>query len=168
MTVSGHINPDIPTAETEQRIVEPALVDTAIGGRDVRALPGPVVPSDKAGYSSGMEFPTADTFKATYVFDDPGNAEMAANAALGERMMAWQVEDAAANRQGLTIAEFGELAGPGMGGCPAGPGDQTAPQAVRRQDVDDRHLDRGHGPAGRGAREWLQRRGDRQEGFGLG
>jgi Chitobiase/beta-hexosaminidase C-terminal domain/Fibronectin type III domain len=128
VTVTGHINPDITKARTEQRIVEPALVDTAIGRRDVRALPGPVVAAPKGGYSSGMEFPTPDTFKATYVFDDPANAKIAANAALGERMMAWQAEDAAANRQGLTIAEFGELGGPGMGGCPAGPTDQAAPQ----------------------------------------
>ena len=42
--------------------------------------------------------------------------------------MSWQVEDAAANRQGLTIAEFGELGGPGMGGCPAGPAQQDAPK----------------------------------------
>ncbi|WP_448626665.1 FN3 associated domain-containing protein [Geodermatophilus sp. URMC 64] len=34
--------------------------------------------------------------------------------------MAWQNEDADANRQGLTISEFGEIDGPGMGGCPAG------------------------------------------------
>jgi hypothetical protein len=42
--------------------------------------------------------------------------------------MAWQVEDADGNRQGLTIAEYGEQGGPGMGGCPLGPGDQGAPQ----------------------------------------
>ena len=36
-------------------------------------------------------------------------------------MMSWQLEDADGNRQGLTIAEFGELGGPGMGGCPARP-----------------------------------------------
>jgi Fibronectin type III domain len=41
--------------------------------------------------------------------------------------MAWQEEDADANRQGLTIAEYKELGGPGMGGCPAGPGDVAAP-----------------------------------------
>ena len=35
--------------------------------------------------------------------------------------MSWQEEDADGNRQGLTIAEFGEPGGPGMGGCPAGP-----------------------------------------------
>ncbi|HEX8346751.1 MAG TPA: fibronectin type III domain-containing protein, partial [Actinoplanes sp.] len=30
-------------------------------------------------------------------------------------------------RQGLTIAEHGELGGPGMGGCPVGPSQQNAP-----------------------------------------
>ena len=42
--------------------------------------------------------------------------------------MSWQEEDADGNRQGLTIAEYGEAGGPGMGGCPAGPGDAGAPQ----------------------------------------
>ena len=42
--------------------------------------------------------------------------------------MSWQEEDADGNRQGLTIAEYGEAGGPGMGGCPAGPGDLGAPQ----------------------------------------
>ena len=45
--------------------------------------------------------------------------------------MSWQEEDADGNRQGLTIAEYGEAGGPGMGGCPAGPGD-PAPQAGLR------------------------------------
>ncbi len=35
--------------------------------------------------------------------------------------MAWEFTDAAGNRQGMTIAEFGEPGGPGMGGCPNGP-----------------------------------------------
>ena len=65
--------------------------------------------------------------------------------------MAWQVEDADANRQGLTIAEFGELGGPGMGGCPAGPGrsgastpGQRRGDPLDRQDVDAGQLDRRH------------------------
>jgi hypothetical protein len=41
--------------------------------------------------------------------------------------MAWENQDADGNRQGVTIAELGELGGPGMGGCPAGPADQGAP-----------------------------------------
>src|SRR3712207_3970893 len=65
------------------------------------------------------------TFVATYEFDTLAAANATAAADLGERAMSWQEEDADGNRQGLTIAEFGELGGPGMGGCPAGPGDST-------------------------------------------
>jgi hypothetical protein len=128
VTVQGHIAPGVNRAQLEQRIVEPALTDTVIGRRDVRALPGPIVASDKGGYSSGLDFIGTDRFKATYIFDSPDVAEIAANAELGERILSWQEEDADGNRQGLTIAEFGEAGGPGMGGCPAGPGDQAAPK----------------------------------------
>ena len=31
--------------------------------------------------------------------------------------MNWEVQDADGNRQGLTIAEFGEAGGPGFGGA---------------------------------------------------
>ena len=120
IVVKGHIGAGVKPAQLEQRIIEPALKDTSIGRRDIRAIPGPLTPSDKGGYSSGLEV-TGDTFTATYVFDDAANAEIAANAGLGERAMAWELEDADANRQGLTIAEYGEPGGPGMGGCPNGP-----------------------------------------------
>jgi hypothetical protein len=42
VTVTGHIGPGVNRDNTEQRIVEPALTDTAVGRRDVRALPGPL------------------------------------------------------------------------------------------------------------------------------
>src|SRR3954452_2144183 len=137
VTVTGHVGADVKQDQMEQRIVEPALVDTAVGKRDVRAAPGPMTPAAKGGYSSSLEFPTTDTFVATYLFDadlDPATAptaddlqtaKTAANASLGERAMSWQVEDADANRQQLTIAEYGEAGGPGMGGCPAGPADSN-------------------------------------------
>src|SRR3954452_23390539 len=137
VTVTGHVGADVKQDQMEQRIVEPALVDTAVGKRDVRAAPGPMTPAAKGGYSSSLEFPTTDTFVATYLFDadlDPATAPTAddlqtaktsANASLGERAMSWQVEDADANRQQLTIAEYGEAGGPGMGGCPAGPADSN-------------------------------------------
>jgi hypothetical protein len=138
VTVTGHIAPGVIKTQTEQRIVEAALVDTAVARRDVRAVPGPLVRAAKGGYSSGMAFGPGDTFTATYEFDDPAVAKIAANAALGERMMAWQEEDAAANRQGLTIGEFGEPGGPGVGGCPAGPANASPPagnfSAVRSAD----------------------------------
>ena len=130
VTLTGHINPGIPQANVESRIIEPALVDTNIGKRDVRAIPGPLTPAPTGGYSSSLEFPTADTFKATWVFDDPDgagpltgadNAKIVANAFLGERLLSWETVDLAGNRQGLTIAEFNTPGGPGFGGCPNGP-----------------------------------------------
>jgi hypothetical protein len=127
IVVKGFVGPGVDTAHMEQRIINPDLVDTAIGRRDIRAAPGPLTPSDKGGYSSSLTF-SGDTFTATYVFQNAGDALIASEADLGERAMSWQVEDADANRQGLTIAEFGEAGGPGMGGCPAGPGDAGAPQ----------------------------------------
>ena len=70
-----------------------------------------MTPAPRGGYSSSLlyDLDGPDTFRATYIFDDPANAQIAANAALGERAMAWEVTDAAANRQGMTIAENGEL-----------------------------------------------------------
>ena len=127
VTVSGHINPAMNKDFFEQRIINPDMVDLAPARRDVRALPGPIVPAPKGGYSSGVAFPTPDTFVATSEFVDQASADAAGNEPLGERAMAWQEQDADGNRQGLTIAEFGELGGPGFGGCPAGPGDQAAP-----------------------------------------
>jgi hypothetical protein len=127
LTVRGFAGPGVNQAQMEQRIINPDLVDTEIGRRDIRAIPGPLTPAPKGGYSSALTF-EGDQFTATYVFTDAANALIASKAELGERAMAWQNEDADANRQGLTIAEYGEAGGPGMGGCPAGPGDAGAPQ----------------------------------------
>jgi hypothetical protein len=127
LTVVGSVGPDVNHDFMEQRIINPDLVDTEVAKRDIRALPGALVPAARGGYSSGLEFPTPTTFKATYVFDNAATAAIAAAADLGERAMSWQVQDPDGNRQGLTIAEFGEVGGPGFGGCPAGPGQQDAP-----------------------------------------
>jgi hypothetical protein len=120
VTVTGHMGAGVDPANVEQRIVEPALTGTAVARRDVRALPGPLVAAPRGGYQSGLEI-TGDTFTATYEFATPDVAEIAANAGLGERLLSWEVTDPDGNRQGLTIAEFGEPGGPGMGGCPNGP-----------------------------------------------
>ena len=166
LTVKGYAGPGVNQAQMEQRIINPDLVDTEIGKRDIRALPGPLTPAPKGGYSSSLEF-EGNTFTATYVFTTAANAQIAANSDLGERAMSWQEEDADGNRQGLTIAEYGEAGGPGMGGCPLGPGDAGAPQpgaasVVRSpgQDVDDRELDPRRAGARRGSRHRLRRRGD--------
>lgn len=124
LTVDGTYGPDVNPAQLEQRIVNPDLTDTDVGRRTVRAVPGGMVRAPRGGYSSDLV--AADgTFRATYVFDSAATASTA-DVAEFERAMSWQVEDAAGNRQGLTIAELGEQGGPGMGGCPAGPGDQVA------------------------------------------
>jgi hypothetical protein len=120
VTVKGRVAEGVNKDQMEQRVIDPALKDTAVGRRDVRAAPGPLTADD--GYRSSLEFGLdgPNTFTGTYIFDEPAAAEIVANAG-GARSMAWQEEDADANRQGLTIAEFGELGGPGMGGCPNGP-----------------------------------------------
>jgi len=136
LTVTGHFDPALNPGQVEQRIVNPELTTTDVARRDARAVPGGLVAAPKGGYSSNLEI-TGNTFKATYVFTTLETARIAATGG-GERFMSWQVEDAEANRQGLTIAEYGELGGPGMGGCPAGPADVGAPagtaQVIRSGD----------------------------------
>jgi Chitobiase/beta-hexosaminidase C-terminal domain/Fibronectin type III domain len=129
VTVTGHVAAGVNAAQLEQRVVNPDLTGTSIARRDIRAVPGPLTASPKGGYSSGLAI-NGTTATATYEFNGPDAANVAAIVARGggERMMSWQVEDAAANRQGLTIAEQGELGGPGMGGCPVGPTQQNAPK----------------------------------------
>jgi hypothetical protein len=93
-------------------------------------VPGPLTPAATSGpdgsYSSGLTLNADNTFTATYEFDSAAVAGTVANGG-GERLLTWQVLDAAGNRQGVTIAELGELGGPGMGGCPAGPTAQIPP-----------------------------------------
>jgi len=120
LTVTGHIGATVDPAQTEQRIVNPDLLATAVARRDILAVPGPLTPSVNGTYSSSLEL-LGTTWTATYVFNDPAVAQVANSSFLGERMMAWQVVDIAGNRQGLTIAERGEPGGPGVGGCPNGP-----------------------------------------------
>ncbi|WP_236557554.1 hypothetical protein [Arthrobacter sp. 9AX] len=117
VTVRGYVAAGVNKNQMEQRIVEPALKDTGVGRRDVRAVPGPLTVD--AGYRSGLEFDVdgPNTFTATYIFDEPNAARLAAEA-VGASALAWEAQDANDNRQGLTIAEFREVGGPGMGGCP--------------------------------------------------
>lgn len=116
--VTGHIGAGVDQTMVEQRTVNPDLTATTVGKRDIRAIPGPLTAAPRGGYSSSLDF-TGNTFTATYVFDDPANAKIAASGG-GERLLSWQVVDLAGNRQGVTIAEADMLGGPGMGGCPNG------------------------------------------------
>lgn len=132
MVVDVHIGNGVDPANVEQRIVEPALRETTVGKRDIRAAVGPMAPSNNNSYQSSI---TAHAgvgdlnYRAEYDFANALDAiDVAANPSLGERAMAWEFTDPDANRQGLTIAEFGEPGGPGMGGCPNGP-QQSGPPA---------------------------------------
>src|SRR3954451_9063642 len=126
LTVNGTMGADVNPDFMEQRIINADLVPTAVGKRDIRAVPGPLTPAPRGGYASSLTFGPG-TFTATYEFEDPAVAKIASESSLGERAMSWQVQDPAGNRQGVTIAEYGEPGGPGMGGWPAGPADQGAP-----------------------------------------
>ena len=130
VTVEGPTNLPAAIADNiEQRTVNPDLV-AMIGKRDVRAVPGPLTAAPKGGpdgsYSSALTVNPDNTFTATYVFDSAAVAATVAGGG-GERLLTWQVLDGAGNRQGVTIAELGELGGPGFGGCPAGPTQQVPP-----------------------------------------
>ncbi|MBI4933869.1 MAG: chitobiase/beta-hexosaminidase C-terminal domain-containing protein [Actinobacteria bacterium] len=140
MIVEGSIAAGFNTDNFEQRIIEPALRDTEIARRDIRALFGPPTPDANNSYVSGVELTSPTTWKATYVFQDASTAVIA-DAAGGERAMTWQFTDPAANRQGLTIAEFGEPGGPGFGGCPNGPlqSGPPAPTSIIANVVDSNH-----------------------------
>src|SRR3954454_17866757 len=70
LVVHGYTGPGVNQSQMEQRIIQPDLVDTEIGRRDIRAVPGALTPAPKGGYSSSLTF-EGDQFTATYVFQDP-------------------------------------------------------------------------------------------------
>jgi hypothetical protein len=114
VSVTGYVGPTVNKTQMEQRIVDPRFTNL-VGRRDIRAVPGPrtlsnFVSSSKAQYYSQLTFPTADSFEAKYEFtgtNATNAASVAANASLGERVLAWDVNP----NQGITIAEYGEIGG---------------------------------------------------------
>ena len=122
VTVTGHIGTTVIPDNMEQRIIEPALVDTVIGKRDVRAVPGPLTPAPKGGYrraSSSTPRRRASPPRTSSTTSQTPSSPPTPDSASGR----WpgRLTDAVGNRQGMTIAENGEPGGPGMGGCPNGP-----------------------------------------------
>ncbi len=115
---TGRIDPSL----VEQRVINPDLKDTTVGRRDVRAIFGD-------GLADGVETlgeikwdnpadVTDPRWTATYL--NLGGAVADLVEAGQSRMLAWERTDAAANRIGMTLWEYGEVGGPGMGGCPLG------------------------------------------------
>ncbi|MFJ9587206.1 hypothetical protein [Streptomyces acidicola] len=124
LVVQGRLGPEVNPAFVEQRTIAPALKDTEVGRRDVRAFPGPIVETPKGGYRSGLSVAEGN-FTATYEFRNATTAAIAADGLHEVRV--WQEQDASGDGLGVTISEIGEVGGPGMGGCPPGPAQQ--PQA---------------------------------------
>jgi large repetitive protein len=93
----------------EQRVVNPALTDTAVGKRDVRAVVGEGLSADPA---------VPGGFIAVY---DQWPDDILDLIVAGQtRVLTWQATNADGDRLGITIHEVGEVGGPGFGGCPAG------------------------------------------------
>ncbi|MFE2585036.1 fibronectin type III domain-containing protein [Streptomyces sp. NPDC059378] len=118
LVIQGRLGPEVDPTFLEHRIIEPALRDTDVARRDVRAVPGPLANAPKGGYSSGVQVAADGSFTATYEFLNGRTAAVAAEGLY--TVTSWQDQDSDGNTQGVTISEFGEVGGPGMGGCPAG------------------------------------------------
>ncbi|SFL15543.1 fibronectin type III domain-containing protein [Geodermatophilus ruber] len=121
VTVISNVPADIPLERVEGRIIQPDFKDTAVGRRDARAT---VDGTGDTGYTSSLTRISDTQVQAEYTFEDAATAQTAL--AGTARVMSW-VTTQGEERAGITIAEHEEVGGPGMGGCPAGPGDAAQP-----------------------------------------
>lgn len=130
LQVSGRIGPGAEPGFLEQRVVTPALAATTIGRSDVRAVPGPLRRAARGGYSSQLVV-AGTTVTATYVFDDPAAAALAASGS--SRLMSWQSEGPAGDRHGQTVTEPAAVPVPAACAAPA-PATPAAPAAALTPD----------------------------------
>ncbi len=104
------------------RIVQPALVNTIVGRRDVRAVPAAAGVLKTSGYTSTL-VTNGDAFTCTFTFFDGAgqpNPTNAASAYTGiSSVSGWLFADAAGNTNGMTISEFEAAGGPMDSTCPA-------------------------------------------------
>jgi len=124
---TGRIDPGL----VEQRIINPDLDDTSIGRRDVRAIFGSggvadgVTTRGQIRWDDPAPGSTDPHWTATYlnmneVSTVTGETSGELAVAGQSRMLAWERTNTAGDRIGMTLWEYGEVGGPGMGGCPAG------------------------------------------------
>jgi hypothetical protein len=117
----------LPLRFMEQRIINPDFANTRIGRRDIRAdTNGGRVDNVPGG--AGNLLRTGDNTSNEWraVYTGLSDAEKQLAIAGQSRAMAWLSTNANGDRFGLTISEFGEVGGPGMGGCPL-PGSTQIP-----------------------------------------
>jgi hypothetical protein len=129
LIVRGTMPAGFVMSRMEQRIVQPLFRDTQgsrIGKRDIRADVFGGVIRDVNGATGWLVPTSATTWEATYTGLNATELGLAMKG--GFRIMAWQsdgpvpVGGGEGLRIGLTIWEYGEHGGPGMGGCPAAGG----------------------------------------------
>ncbi len=129
ITVTGEVFGLADPTFIQARIVNPAMIDTAVGKRQVNAIPGGNVAVP--GLISNLVI-TGTTYVATFQFVDVNGAADALTASMAFSgdfsLSVWQATDAAGNAQGLTISEFGMAGGPMSALCPPYAGTLTAIQ----------------------------------------
>ena len=113
-----------PLANVEQRIINPDFQNTRIGRRDIRADTAGGRTDNIPNGSGTLQANGPPGWRAFYTGLLPAEQQLAL--AGQARAMAWFSTNANGDRFGLTISEFGEVGGPGFGGCPA-TGDATIP-----------------------------------------
>ncbi|MFC4932838.1 hypothetical protein [Massilia sp. GCM10023247] len=124
----------IPLNRLEARIIITETSDSPnirLGKRDIRAdsIGGRIDGLDGkpiAGTSGTLAYDTATGTAFTATFRGLNEDERQLVVSGQTRIMGWQQTTAAGDRLGMTIYEVGEVGGPGMGGCPAGPGGVVA------------------------------------------
>ncbi len=103
------------------RIVQPALVNTIVGRRDVRAIPAAAGVLRTTGYTSSL-VTDGDIFTCTFTFFDSTGQPNPTNAASAysgiSSVSGWLFADAAGNTNGMTISEFEGAGGPMDSTCP--------------------------------------------------
>ena len=109
----------LPLRFMEQRIINPDFANTRIGRRDIRAdNAGGRIDNVPGGTGSLLRTGDNTSIEWRAVYTGLNDAEKQLAIAGQSRAMAWLNTNANGDRFGLTISEFGEVGGPGMGGCP--------------------------------------------------
>ena len=117
-----------PLDRLEQRIIQPELVGTRIGRRDIRADSAGGRVENVPGGEGNLSYDSAtfdpndpNRFNWTATYTGLNEAEINLAAEGQARILSWLRTTAAGEREGITIFEDGEVGGPGFGGCPPGP-----------------------------------------------
>jgi hypothetical protein len=104
----------------EQRVINPDFADTRIDRRDIRAdTSGGRVDNVPGGAGNLLRTGVSPSTEWRAIYTGLNDAEKQLAVAGQSRAMAWLSTNSNGDRFGLTISEYGETGGPGMGGCPA-------------------------------------------------